>query len=134
MPKTLLSTATVAALAVALGGCAAAGSGARFDERMFDRWDLNRDGLLDATEFDTGWTAANRFAVWDRDRDGFLDENEWNVRARNNAAMGPFAAWDADRDNRLDPLEFRTGAYEMWDNDRDTRITRAEWIRAQITP
>ena len=68
------------------GGGKEGGSDApkRDGSRMFDRFDTNRDGFLDATEINA--VLAQRFARMDANHDGVLTEDERHAMRGGNAS------------------------------------------------
>ena len=116
--KNLLNTTLVVGLLWlgALSGTAHAQS--RLYDRIFDRADINNNGLLTMTEFmgtqsgSTRWTdAAFRFKANDFDENGFLDKLEFRG-SRGGADGGKptkaetFLLADLDESGFLDPSEY----------------------------
>lgn len=77
-----------------------------FEASVFEKWDADDDGLLDAAEFEAGlaevgwdeaWTAD--VAAWDADGDARLGADEFGAGFEE---AGVWDAWDADDDGLLD--------------------------------
>jgi Ca2+-binding EF-hand superfamily protein len=67
------------------GGDAANGQAPKYDgSRMFDRFDTNKDGFLDASEINA--VLAQRFARMDANHDGVLTPDERHAMRGGNAA------------------------------------------------
>jgi hypothetical protein len=73
------------------------------EQKRFDRYDRNRDGIVTRTEMLS--TRTRDFMKLDRDHDNLLSFEEWAVRTSDR-----FATADANRDGRLSPAEFAATA------------------------
>lgn len=107
----------------------------RGDRMAFDRWDSNRNGVLNRDEFlSSNTTIASSFADLDRNHDAVISRSEWNDDRRS------FDALDANRDNLLGSDEFlgrssndAVASFNDLDVNRDGRITRNEWSSERRT-
>jgi Ca2+-binding EF-hand superfamily protein len=101
-------------------------------EAMFDRMDLNDDGVLDGADREA--RLAARFARLDSDGDGVLTEREWMAQVerterRGSRGMAARRALDADGDRSVSREEFAAMALARFaraDADGDGVVTRAE--------
>lgn len=73
------------------------------EQRRFDRYDRNRDGIIARDEM-LG-TRVNDFRALDKDRNNLLSFEEWAVHT-----VERFDGADADHDGRLTRTEFATTA------------------------
>ena len=73
------------------------------EQKRFDRFDRDRDGIITRLEMMSSRTAA--FKKLDKDGNNLLSFEEWAVATSNR-----FAGADADRDGKLTPSEFATTA------------------------
>ncbi|MCW2337866.1 hypothetical protein M2337_002099 [Sphingobium sp. B2D3A] len=73
------------------------------EQKRFDRYDRNRDGVVTRLEMMASRTSA--FRKLDKDGNNLLSFEEWAV-----ATSTRFAGADANRDGRLVPVEFATTA------------------------
>lgn len=73
------------------------------EQKRFDRYDRNRDGIIMRVEMMSTRTAA--FKKLDKDGDNLLSFEEWAIKTGER-----FASADANRDGRLTPPEFATTA------------------------
>lgn len=73
------------------------------EEKRFDRYDKDRDGLITREEYLLSRRKA--FARLDRNGDGRLDFEEWAIKTSER-----FATADANRSRTLDRAEFATTA------------------------
>ena len=73
------------------------------EQKRFDRYDRNRDGIVTRAEMMASRAAA--FRKLDKDGNNLLSFEEWAVRT-----SGRFAGADQDRNGRLSPVEFATTA------------------------
>lgn len=100
---------------------------------LFERWDADRSGALDAEEFYT-----TLFVVFDTNDNGYLSQLEW---ARSLERWLPeraddladFGTADTSDDVRISPREFvdvlpQSELFERWDDDADQRLSRDEFI------
>ena len=111
------------------------------------RYDTNKDGFVDRTEWKAGQEA--RFKQLDTDKDGKLSQDELFARTR--PADGDvlpsdaqarrqssyFRLLDADKDGFISKAEFLAGAdrnFARCDLDRDGRINTAECRQALRRP
>lgn len=98
----------------------------RLYDRVFDRADINNNGLLSMTEFmgtqtgSTRWTdAAFRFNANDLDHDGFLSKLEFRGSRGGRDGGRPtkrqtFLLADLDHDGFLDPDEYALTQPQTW--------------------
>lgn len=105
----------------------------RLYDRVFDRADLNSNGLLTMTEFmgtqsgSTRWTdAAFRFNANDLDHDGFLSKLEFRGSRGGRDGGRPtkletFLLADLDHDGFLDPDEYALTQPQTWKASRTLR-------------
>jgi hypothetical protein len=75
------------------------------EQKRFDRYDRNRDGIVTRTEMMASRTAE--FRRLDKDGNNLLSFEEWAARTSDR-----FAGADADRDGKLAPAEFATTAQQ----------------------
>lgn len=144
----------VAACAV----CAAAGAAEPWNgpqpDRIFQKLDLDGDGVVDKSELDAARRAA--FERADADHDGYITEDEGQsllqqLRAQGAAGQRPLyrgrivarkpaeqanaiARFDADGDGRVSEAEFMEFVHPfsaMFDANGDGNITKAEVEQAQ---
>jgi len=73
------------------------------EQKRFDRYDRNRDGIITRAEMMASRAAA--FRRLDKDGNNLLSFEEWAV-----ATSDRFAGADADHDRRLTPQEFAATA------------------------
>lgn len=73
------------------------------EERRFQRYDRNRDGIVSRIEMLS--TRTNAFKALDTDGNNLLSFEEWAVKTSDR-----FAGADADRSGGLTPAEFATTA------------------------
>lgn len=73
------------------------------EEKRFNRYDRNRDGIITRTEMMA--SRAKAFRKLDKDGNNLLSFEEWAV-----ATSDRFAGADANRDGRLSRAEFATTA------------------------
>ena len=73
------------------------------EERRFDRYDRNRDGIITRNEMMASRTSA--FRKLDKDHNNLLSFEEWAVTTSDR-----FARADADKDGKLTRAEFATTA------------------------
>jgi hypothetical protein len=73
------------------------------EQKRFDRYDRNRDGIVTRTEMMASRTGD--FRRLDTDGNNLLTFEEWAVKTASR-----FASADANRDSRLTPAEFATTA------------------------
>ncbi|MBU0557007.1 MAG: hypothetical protein KKD64_00035 [Alphaproteobacteria bacterium] len=71
------------------------------EQKRFDRYDRNRDGIITRIEMMSSRTAA--FRKLDKDGNNLLSFEEWAV-----ATSGRFTGADANKDGRLSAAEFAT--------------------------
>lgn len=118
--------AAVSALTLALASPAVA-------QMTTDGWDMDGDGNVANTEFETGF-GANTFANYDSNADGMLDENEWNTGfgdksemwGERSYEMGAFGDADANADGMLDQTEYSQGWFNTYDADGSGVIEEPE--------
>jgi hypothetical protein len=75
------------------------------EQKRFDRYDRNRDGIVTRTEMMASRT--NDFRRLDKDGNNLLSFEEWAVRTSER-----FAGADANRDGKLAPAEFAATAQQ----------------------
>ena len=100
--------------------------------KMFDRADLNHDGVVTRAEFAASRTA--RFQALDRNHDGYLTREDvppMAVLLRPDAAkmMDALAPFDTDHDGRISLAEFVAGSMRLFDQadaNHNGVLTRAE--------
>ena len=73
------------------------------EEKRFDRYDRNRDGIITRTEMMA--SRANAFRKLDKDGNNLLSFEEWAVKTSDK-----FAGADANHDGKLTRAEFATTA------------------------
>ncbi|MBN8830856.1 MAG: hypothetical protein J0G94_09570 [Sphingomonadales bacterium] len=73
------------------------------EQKRFDRYDRNRDGVITRPEMMSSRSAA--FRKLDKDGNNLLSFEEWAVRTSDR-----FATADADRNGKLSPEEFAATA------------------------
>jgi Ca2+-binding EF-hand superfamily protein len=96
-------------------------------EAMFERFDANGDGAVDADEV-AAYRAA-RFAEADADGDEKLTFEEWDAFRAAEAARRGFERRDLDGDGALDPDEWDSMPVrfiDRFDADGDGKVTREE--------
>ena len=72
----------------------------------FESWDENRDGQIEATEFNNDLRDRGVFTNWDADEDGVLSEDEFNE--------GVYGYYDEDDDGL-----FSENEYDRWSEEED---------------
>jgi len=73
------------------------------EQKRFDRYDRDRDGIITRLEMMSSRTSA--FKRLDKDGNNLLSFEEWAA-----ATSGRFAGADANRDGKLTPVEFAATA------------------------
>ncbi len=98
--------------------------------RVFDRWDMNGDGVIEAVEL-----SLSLLAELDLDGDQAVSPAEQRVGARGwlgqTDRFGTFSELDLDDDQRLDHAELARGIVEggllaSWDRDEDRMLNENE--------
>ncbi|MFC5067843.1 EF-hand domain-containing protein [Flaviflagellibacter deserti] len=138
--RLLIGTAIVGLLALPVAAGAVApvsaekageGRGGKFVERMFDKLDANKDGVVDKAEFDA--FRAQRIDATDENKDGFLDRKEvresrremrqeWRKHA---GLMGR----DSDGNGEVSRDEFLAGPearFDKLDTNHDGKLDQSE--------
>ena len=81
------------------------------NELGYDDWDTDASGVIESSEFDTGFGDVGIYDRWDADNDGLLSEDEFNE--------GVFGRYDVNDDGVLDDNEYASWAEEeergFWD-------------------
>lgn len=72
----------------------------------YGMFDANGDGILDQSEFRTGFNRVGYYDRWDTNRDSMLAQNEFNTSM--------YDVWDANSDNVLAENEFNDLAGRSW--------------------
>jgi len=83
------------------------------EQRRFDRYDRNRDGIITRVEMLS--TRSSAFRRLDKDGNNLLSFEEWAV-----GTSDRFAGADANHDGRLTPDEFATTARPQRPNARQS--------------
>ena len=101
-------------LAGVVAGCAPGMAGydaPGADLGLYDTWDADRSGLLDANEF-----YAGTFDLWEADDDGLVSEEEFGLATDEwlgGAEFGAFDDWDVDGSGPIDNDEFYDGVADF---------------------
>lgn len=141
LSRSFLSASLLALVAVGCGGADAGGAATSTSAairqngesfrgqrlaRMTERFDANRDGVLQVSELPE--RARERLAAADANHDGVIATDE--IRAHFEAQRAArFAAQDANHDGALDAQEVGPERWERLsraDADHDSRVTRDE--------
>jgi len=101
------------------------------NDDMFDAYDANHDGVVDAGEWIAGQVAETQFKTMDGDQDGKLSRGEWVAQFGDDKM---FDAYDLDGDGIIDPDEWLQGQqanarFQSADQDNDGKLSREEWIQ-----
>ncbi len=114
------------------------------------QWDTDRDTRINRAEWDQGFGAEGVFDRYDRNRDGGMDADEFGAFSRQGVVSqgenapastrptfadrfgeGAFETWDRDRDSRLSRSEFDEGVFSGYDRDRSGDVDRSEYRDAR---
>merc|ERR1712086_1186499 len=90
------------------------------DDSLFDMYDLDGDGIIDADEFIAGQAAEKTFKKLDANGDGKIDREEWF------AMYGSYDGFDANEFIRVSEQQMN---FRRFDTDRDGQISTAEKYR-----
>jgi Ca2+-binding EF-hand superfamily protein len=91
------------------------------------RYDTNKDGTVDRTEWNTGQQA--RFKELDKNGDGKISLQEFSPDGANDRREAAFKRLDTDKDGWVSQAEFMAQAdrnFARCDTDKDGKITTAE--------
>jgi Ca2+-binding EF-hand superfamily protein len=95
------------------------------------RYDTNKDGTVDRTEWNTGQQA--RFKELDKNGDGKISLQEFSPDGTNDRREAAFKRLDTDKDGSVSQAEFMAQAdrnFARCDTDKDGKITTAECRQA----
>lgn len=115
--KKPITSAVVLMLSLA-GGMAVAN-----DYSKMDRYDLDRDGTISKTEFDSYMSRTNQFSNWDRDRNGMLDQNEFP----DTGVRGNYKDYARDTNRGVSQTAMYDNIFREYDTNRDNRLDETEW-------
>lgn len=112
MKKRIIATTLILGLA---GGAALAGPGGKYGHgvQMFDRLDLNGDGMVTRDEMNQ--SQAERFARFDANSDGKLNVDELDAGIRRERAERMFKWLDRDGDGAVTQAELGSLGEKMFD-------------------
>lgn len=145
--SSILILLTAAPALAAPGDETSAPRPARASNSGIMRYDTNKDGVVDRSEWTAGQEA--RFKQLDTDKDGKLSKDELFARARQaSGTVLPadrtlerqdafFSRMDADRDGAISKAEFMSQAdrnFARCDSDKDGRTDAAECRQALQRP
>lgn len=131
-------TAVFVSTAISLAaGAAVAKPGNRSDHTMFDRFDLNGDGLITREEADAA--RDTRFSEIDTNADGLVSRDELtaqSVKRAEERVARMMERLDADGDGLLSKEDMAKGSridrmFDRLDADNDGVITQAEFDDAR---
>ncbi|MEX2452152.1 MAG: hypothetical protein WD407_14945 [Rhodospirillales bacterium] len=135
-PLFLLAAATILGGSVALTDSAQAKGKDRtnWTERMFERLDTNKDGVISKEEY--AKRGADRFGKVDADGDGKITQAEFETKAVERAqerakkrAVRHFERLDTNKDGVIDAAETAARGdkrFARLDTDGDGKVTKAE--------
>jgi hypothetical protein len=99
------------------------------------RYDANKDGIVDHTEWNAGQQA--RFKELDKNGDGKISLQEFSPGGTNDRREAAFKRLDTDKDGAVSLAEFMAQAdrnFARCDADKDGKITTAECRQALQRP
>jgi hypothetical protein len=98
-------------------------------------YDTDADGLINADEFNAGFTQSGNYSSYDANADGMLDQQEYDTAFTNREGMdemmgerelGTFSDYDSNADGMLDEEEYNTAFFEQYDTDGSGDIDETE--------
>lgn len=92
----------------------------------FKDHDTNRDGSMSEEEFYGAVESAGIYNQWDTNSDGLIDASEYD----DIGVGDDFNEWDYDENDYLDAEEFYSGTFDQFDSDRDGIWGENEWDQA----
>lgn len=94
------------------------------EARLADRnWTVDGTGVIRDADFERDLDSFGVFDAYDADRDGFIEATELGAWGND---LGDYDPWDLDDDNRIATNEFYGGLYDTWDRDNDGVIDEDE--------
>lgn len=103
------------------------------DYATYETWDTDRNEIITEDEFRTTYRDARYFKVWDVDGDGTIDVTEWETGVNTYYPVydynvhGNYNEWDMNQDEVLDEDEYVGATYRLWDTDGDGQIEAVEY-------
>lgn len=124
----ILKTALALSTAALLGAC---NNG---EELGYERWDDNRDDMLNQEEFTSFWNDENYGADWDSGGDGVVQQKEFDSGLDEfygtqweDLSAHSYQDWDLDGDGFIDEDEMTKGTFHAWDENDDQQIDQEEY-------